>query len=74
MSRYELLSVAQGAKEIGRARWFMYKLIKEKKIAVYKIGGGLAISRVDLDEYVRRARIAPLGERKARKQTAEAAQ
>ena len=74
MSRYELLSIAQGAEELGRARWFMYKLIKEKKIAVHKIGGGLAISRADLDEYVKRSRVAALGERKVRKHKEEVSQ
>ena len=71
MSKYELLSVAKAAEEMGRARWFVYKLIKEKRIGFYRLGGGLAVSRADLDEYVKRARVAPLGERKVRKQTDE---
>jgi excisionase family DNA binding protein len=66
MSRYEMLSVAEAAKELRRNRWFIYDEITHKRIACYRIGGKIAISRRDLDDYIARARVAALGEKKTK--------
>ena len=72
MSRYEILSVAEAARELGRARWFVYGLMANHKIAFHMIGGRRAISRVNLDAYIERSRVPALGERKRKSQPAEA--
>jgi excisionase family DNA binding protein len=50
MSLYQLLSVAEAAEELRRNRWFVYKELRRKRLAFHRIGGGIAISRQDLDE------------------------
>jgi excisionase family DNA binding protein len=67
MSRYQMLSVAEAAKELNRNRWFVYDEINRKRIAYYRIGGKIAISQRDLDDYVARSRVAALGEKKGTK-------
>jgi excisionase family DNA binding protein len=64
MSRYQMLSVAEAAKELNRNRWFVYDEINRKRIAYYRIGGKIAVSQRDLDDYVARSRVAALGEKK----------
>ena len=68
MNRYGFLSVAQVAEELGRARWFVYKLLDDHKLAFHMIGGHRKISQADLDAYVERSRVAALGERKPKAQ------
>jgi len=61
---YELLSVAQAAKELGRHRWFVYNEIAKRRIPFHRLGGLLFIHKRDLRNYVARSRIAALGEKK----------
>jgi len=70
MSRYELLSVAEAAQELGRARWFIYGELARQRLAYHMIGGRKAISRADLDAYIQRGRVAALGEPKRKSQSA----
>jgi excisionase family DNA binding protein len=72
MSHYNLLSVAEVAERINRNRWFIYDEINRKRIAFYRIGGRIAISQRDLDDYVARARVAALGEKKTKIKPVEA--
>ena len=65
-SRYQLLSVDQAAKQLCRARWFVYKELDKKRLAFYLIGGRRMISQRDLDEYVARGRVRALGEKKTK--------
>jgi hypothetical protein len=51
-------------KELNRNRWFVYDEINRKRIAYYRIGGKIAVSQRDLDDYVARSRVAALGEKK----------
>jgi len=67
MSRYQLLSVAQAAVQLERKRWFVYKLLDQRKLAFYVVGGRRMISQRDLDDYVARTRVAALGEWKPNK-------
>jgi len=72
MSRYQMLSVAEAAKELNRNRWFVYDEINRKRIAYYRIGGKIAVSQRDLDDYVARSRVAALGEKKIKVKPEEA--
>jgi len=72
MSRYQMLSVAEAAKELNRNRWFVYDEINRKRIAHYRIGGKIAVSQRDLDDYVARSRVAALGEKKIKVKPEEA--
>jgi len=65
-SRYQLLSVDQAAKQLGRARWFVYKLIDSRRLPYHLIGGRRCISQRDLDEYVTRSRVVGVGEKKTK--------
>jgi excisionase family DNA binding protein len=71
--RYQLLSVAKAAELLGRKRWFIYDEINRKRIAYHRIGGQICISQRDLDDYVARARIAALGEKKTKIRPVEVA-
>jgi excisionase family DNA binding protein len=70
MNRYGFLSVTQVAEELGRARWFVYKLLDERKLAFHMIGGHRVVSPPDLDAYIERCRVAALGEGKSKAQPA----
>ena len=61
-SRYQLLSVAEAAEQLGRARWFVYKLLDSRRLPYHLIGGRRCISQTDLDRYVSRGRVRALGE------------
>jgi len=65
--RYQLLSVIQAAEQLNRKRWFVYGEIYKGKLAYHKVGGQIAVSQHDLDEYVARSRVAALGEKKTKK-------
>ena len=65
-SRYQLLSVAHAAEQLGRQRWFVYQEIYRRRLPYYRIGGGICISQRDLDDYVARSRVAALGEKKTK--------
>jgi len=70
--RYELLSVIQAAEQLGRKRWFVYRLIYRKHLPYHRIGGGICVSQRDLDDYVARSRVAALGEKKIKVKPEEA--
>ena len=65
--RYQLLSVIQAAEQLNRKRWFIYGEIYRKRLPYHRIGGQICISQRDLDDYVARARVAALGEKKGTK-------
>lgn len=73
MSRYQLLSVAEVAEQLGRKRWFVYKLIDARRLPHYLIGGRRCVSQTDLDAYVARARVAAFGEKKTKTKPVEVA-
>jgi excisionase family DNA binding protein len=72
-SRYALLSVAEAAGQVSRARWFMYGEIKKRKIPYHQIGGCICISQTDLDAYVARSRVPALGEKRSNSKSKEVA-
>jgi excisionase family DNA binding protein len=59
-----LLSVKEVAQQLGRPPWFVYSEIGRQRMAHHKIGGGLLVSRADLDAYVERNRQPARGEKK----------
>jgi excisionase family DNA binding protein len=63
-SRYQLLSVSEAAEQLGRKRWFVYRLLEKRLLPHYLIGGRRVISQRDLDAYVERNRVAAVGEKK----------
>jgi excisionase family DNA binding protein len=64
MSRYEILSIDEAAAELRRKRWFLYKLLEDRKLAFHVIGGRKMILRSDLDEFIARSRVAAIGEKR----------
>ena len=73
-SRYSLLSVLEASEQLGRKRWFVYDEISRKRLPYYRIGGHIAISQRDLDDYVERSRVPALGEKRSLAKTLEVAQ
>jgi len=65
-SRYQLLSIGEAAKQLDRARWFIYKEMDAKRLAFYLIGKRRMIAQRDLDCYVERSRVRALGEKKTK--------
>lgn len=62
MARYNLLSVAEVAKQLQKGKWFVYQQIRDGKLAHYMIGKQARVSQEDLDLYVARARNAAKGD------------
>jgi excisionase family DNA binding protein len=60
---YNLLTVPEAARQLGRARWWLYKRIKNKEIRICKIGDCIRIAQADLDDYIANARKLAAGDK-----------
>lgn len=60
---YDLLTIPQSARILGRSYWFVLGLIEKRRISHHVVGPRKFIARKDLEAFIARTRVAARGEK-----------